>query len=298
MPHPDHGATTSTPRGERVIGRRGRRAWLQATGLGTLGVLSSVHLTDRPGNTLKSLSGAYAPPPEGSRFVQVREHELVGLRVTEVVLGKAELDDRLPMLVHFHGRGDQPHLPQGDHGGTPQTRLIFPWAPDRLGDGYTWYPLSVTDRSRDEKVLGHYIREQSDVVDKMLRELVSRRPTLGRPVVTGFSQGAMMTLALALRHAPRIGGAVPVAGWMPNFLVDENVQQGKVYPPIHAMHGRGDPIVKASPAVALIARLRELGLDATMEVFEANDHAMNKDMHARHREIVIELLADQRRALV
>ena len=238
----------------------------------------------------KAYCGRGVDAPEGSRFVQVREHEIFGIRVTEVVLGPADLEDELPMLVHFHGRGDRPHLPTGDHAGTPATRLIYPWAPEPLGDGYTWFPLSVTDRSKPEKVLGHHIMERSDQLAKVLDGLAERRPTRGRPFVTGFSQGGMMSFALALRHPEHVDGSVPVAGWLPPYLVSDALRRHDRVPPIRAMHGRGDRIVKLAPTVELVSGLRDAGVDASLEVFEWNDHSMNMPMHHRHRELLIALM--------
>ena len=59
--------------------------------------------------------------------MQVREHIVLGYRVTEVVLGRADIDDELPLMVQFHGRGDQPHIPSGDHANTEPARLMLPW---------------------------------------------------------------------------------------------------------------------------------------------------------------------------
>lgn len=239
---------------------------------------------------LKSMRGRLVAPPEGSQYVQVREHEIFGIRVTEVVLGPAEIDDTLPMLVHFHGRGDRPHLPQGDHGGTPATRLLFPWAPDTLGDGYTWFPLSVTERDKPEKVLGHFIRERSTQVAKVLRVMAEERPTEGQPFVTGFSQGGMMAFALALLHPHHIDGAVPVAGWLPNFLVEEAFSESDEFPPIRAMHGSGDPIVPLAPTQELVADLQRRNVNIELEVFSWDKHSMTDEMHTRHRTLILSLI--------
>ncbi|MFT5354146.1 MAG: phospholipase/carboxylesterase [Polyangiales bacterium] len=250
--------------------------------LSTLGAEASL--------VLKSMRGRLVAPPEGSLYVQVREHEIFGIRVTEVVLGPAEIDDTLPMLVHFHGRGDQPHLPQGDHGGTPATRLLFPWAPDALGDGFTWFPLSVTERDKPEKVLGHFIRERSSQVAKVLRVMAEQRPTEGEPFVTGFSQGGMMAFALALLHPQHIDGAVPVAGWLPAFLVDEAFSESDDFPPIRAMHGSGDPIVPLAPTQALVDDLERRNVDIRLEVFPWDKHSMTDAMHTRHRTLILSLI--------
>lgn len=248
------------------------------------------------GHMEKLLNGKLAPSPEGSEFVQVREHIVLGYRVTEVVLGRASIDDTLPLVVQFHGRGDHPHIPGGDHANREPARLMLPWAPQKLGDGFTWFPLSVTERDKDPKVLGHYIRERSDEFAKVLEVFQTRRPTEGRALVSGFSQGGMMSFALALRHPERIDGAFPVAGWLPDHLVRESLDPKRPshHPPIRALHGRGDPIVPAEPTMALVDDLRERGLDVTLEVFAWDEHSMNEEMHARHTALVLERIRARR----
>ena len=244
---------------------------------------------------VKLLNGRAAPSPEGSEFVQVREHVVLGYRVTEVVLGRAAIDDELPLVVQFHGRGDRPHIPSGDHTNTEPTRLMLPWAPGKLGDGFTWFPLSITDRTKEPKVLGHYIRERADEFAKVLAVFQMRRPTEGRALVSGFSQGGMMSFALALRHPSQIDGAFPVAGWLPKHLVAESLglERGS-YPPIRALHGRGDPIVPAKPTMALVDDLRARGLDITLELFSWDEHSMNEEMHARHTALMLERIRGRR----
>lgn len=226
--------------------------------------------------------------------VQVREHEVFGMRVTEVILGRATFDEELPTLVQFHGRADSPTVPTGDHSQTRPVRMLLPWAPEPLGEGFTWFPLSITERDKPEKILGHHIRERADEVAKVLAEMMQRRPTEGGLLVSGFSQGGMMTFALALRHPELIDGAFPVAGWLPWFLVEEAFDPEVKYPPIHAMHGRGDPIVPYRPTSELVDKLRQLGLAATMELFVWDEHTMSLEMHARHRELMLDLIRRRR----
>lgn len=284
------------PRPHGGGGRRLNR-WMPLVALAFWPLLASTAPLDHGnlGQMEKLLNGKLAPSPEGSDFVQVREHMVLGYRVTEVVLGRAEIDDELPLVVQFHGRADKPWIPQGDHANTEPTRMMLPWAPEKLGEGFTWFPLSITERDKDPKVLGHYIRERADEFAKVLEVFQTRRPTEGRALVSGFSQGGMMSFALALRHPDRIDGAFPCAGWLPDHLVTESVDPKRAsYPPIRALHGRGDPIVPVEPTITLVDGLRERGLDITLEVFEWDEHSMNEEMHARHTTQLLELIRQRR----
>lgn len=246
------------------------------------------------GDMEKLLNGKAVPSPDGSEFVQVREHLVLGYRVTEVVLGRASIDDELPLVVQFHGRSDKPWIPQGDHANTEPTRLMLPWAPEKLGEGFTWFPLSITERDKEPKVLGHYIRERVDEFAKVLEVFQTRRPTEGKAIVSGFSQGGMMSFGLALRHPAQIDGAFPSAGWLPAHLVEESVDPKRAHPPIRALHGRGDPIVPVEPTIAMVDDLKARGLDVTLEVFAWDEHSMNEEMHARHTELLLELIRGRR----
>ena len=284
-------------RGGRGITGHGALRFVAACALWI--TLTSLSVSPARRDEVKAFVGVAGSVPEGSVNVQVREHEVLGMRVTEVILGRAAFDEELPTVVQFHGRADRPTVPTGDHSTTRPVRMLLPWAPEPLGEGFTWFPLSITERDKPEKILGHHIRERSDEVAKVLTEMMRRRPTEGGLLVSGFSQGGMMTFALALRHPELVDGAFPVAGWLPSFLIDELLVDGGLdpavkYPPIHAMHGRGDPIVPYRPTSALIDRLRALGLPATMELFVWDEHSMSLEMHARHRELMLDLIRSRR----
>lgn len=275
--------------------RRLHRSPLFALALWPLLVSTATFGHGNLGQMEKLLNGKVAPSPEGSEYVQVREHIVLGYRITEVVLGRAEIDDELPMVVQFHGRSDKPWIPQGDHANTEPTRLMLPWAPEKLGEGFTWFPLSITERDKEPKVLGHYIRERVDEFAKVLEVFQERRPTEGKALVSGFSQGGMMSFALALRHPDQIDGAFPSAGWLPAHLVEESVDPKRAsYPPIRALHGRGDPIVPVEPTIAMVEDLKARGLDVTLEVFSWDEHSMNEEMHARHTAQLLELIRQRR----
>ncbi len=241
----------------------------------------------------KVLPGKVSAAPEDSRWVQVREHEIDGLRVTEVVLGRTDVDAELPLLVQFHGRGSRPTIPTGDHTRTPPVRLMLPWAPDPLGDGYTWFPLSVTE-GRD-KVLGHHIERRVQQLAHVIKKFASLRPTEGRPLVAGFSQGGMLTFGLALLRPDLVEAAFPLAGWLPSYLVDRYLDPSRTYPPIRALHGSGDPVVPLVETRAMVRRLQASGLDATLEVFESDQHELPAAAWTRYKAHVREAIRLRRR---
>ncbi len=235
-------------------------------------------------------------PPEDSQAVQVREHEIAGLHITEVVVGEAGIDDELPLLVQFHGRSSRPTVPGGDQRRTPPMRLMLPWAPEVLGDGFTWFPLSVTE-PKEDKVLGHYIRERVDQLAGIINASADRRPTEGLPIITGFSQGGMMGMGLAMLHPELIDGAFPLAGWLPTHLIDEGLARHPdvaIYPPIRIVNGDHDPVVPTEETLASVAYMQERGLDVRMDVFPNDAHNMTSEMYRHYREQLRALIRRRR----
>ncbi|MCB9599135.1 MAG: hypothetical protein H6720_02065 [Sandaracinus sp.] len=213
--------------------------------------------------------------------------------MTEVVLGRASLDDELPMVVYLHGRGSRPELPRGDHENTTPVRMLFPWAPDRLGDGYSWFPVSITE-GFDPKVLGYYIEQRADQLAHVLKRMMYVRPTEGRALVAGFSQGGMLTFGLALHHPDLFDGAYPIAGWFPIHLVDQVVDPSRRYPEIRALHGDRDPVVPSRQTRALVERLASLGLDATFETHRSRRHLTTDAMSERHKSFMLGIIRRRR----
>ena len=231
-----------------------------------------------------------APPPDSSH-VQVQEHRIDGTRVTEVVVGKAHIDDELPMVIVFHGRGDLPELPRGDHGEAMPLRMMFPWASSRLGKGRTWFPISIT-AGRD-RALGEHIVQSASEVAELVTTLAALRPTEQKPLVTGFSQGGMMSMALAVLHPETVDSAYPVAGWLPTTILG-HIDSEANHPPIRAVHGAEDPIVPLAPTELFIHGLLELGIDAAIEAFPSDRHRTTSAMRSRYRQLIFDRIRQRR----
>jgi phospholipase/carboxylesterase len=230
--------------------------------------------------------------------LQVRFGEAEGLKYLEVVVGPVPADARLPMILGLHGLGDQPRVPThariGE--GLPY-RFIMPWAPERSGhSGFTWLPVRVRDNKVD--VLSASLADKAAVLARFLRTLRRERPTVGRPIVTGGSQGGLLAYALAVHHPDIVGAALPVMGWLPPPLVPESVDVPQAYPVIRSVHGTADNNVPIGPTRAAVARLTALGLDVELVEYEGVGHymidAMDKQVGGWLVQMVREQLATDR----
>ncbi len=227
------------------------------------------------------------------RGIQFREHEIEGLRVLEVVAGVAPFDAELPLVMRIHGRGDSAQLPEGNHlGAEHPVRLILPEAPAEFARGYSWSPVSVTEteeRARLTAALDLHAAKLAAV----LRHFREIREVVGEPIVTGFSQGGMLTMTLAMQHPNSVGVALPIAGYLPDALVPRRLRPGHRYPAVHMVHGEADRIVRPEPTRALSERLQRLGLDASFQSFAGARHEVTPEMRRAYRALLDEAIRAQ-----
>lgn len=216
--------------------------------------------------------------PYDAAGIHARSGVFGDLWYAEVVLGDVDPDAPLPLVVALHGRGDRPRMPAGPfvRTSTPM-RVLIPRGPLALGDGYAWGRYSVTAHRDDE--LAADLAITADRLARLVEHVRAERPTLGSPIVTGFSQGAILGWIAALRHPDSFGLALLVAGWVPPLLVPD----GPAIPVTHvrAMHGVDDPIVPVGPTREVAARLAQLGHDVELVEVEGGGHVVDEAMNAR-----------------
>ncbi|MBX3272035.1 MAG: dienelactone hydrolase family protein [Sandaracinaceae bacterium] len=233
---------------------------------------------------------APAPPPRvrDPEAVAVEEGELEGIRYLEVRFGDPDPDEPLPTIWVLHGRGDRARIPGGPFWALPRpVRVFVPQAPDALGDGFTWFPVRVAEGRTEE--LSVAIVDRVARLARMMDALREARPTIGRPIVTGFSQGGVLSFALALLHPESVGRALPLAGWLPPGLVPDLSEPAR-FPPIRALHGTADERIAYPPTRELVDALVAAGLDAELVPFADVTHVMTEAMDALVRAWLVSAL--------
>ena len=221
-------------------------------------------------------AGPPLPAPIETVGYQARQRERNGLFYLEVVIGDASFEDALPMIVMIHGRGGSAQIPGGPFLGlTHAVRVIVPQAPDRLGTGWQWLPVYVGQGLVDR--LSASLFQTANRLAAMLRAVRAESPTVGRIIVSGFSQGGLLTLALAIHHDDLVGHAFPLASWMPPPLEPVYRRDDLAYPMIRSMHGSDDPVIPLAPTREVFDRLQGLGFDVELVEFEGVAHAISED---------------------
>jgi phospholipase/carboxylesterase len=195
----------------------------------------------------------------------------------EVVTGGAQASDPLPMVVAIHGLGDKPSAFVDLFRALPaKVRVVAPAGPSPHGPGFSWF--DVRGASNPDS-LAPGIAKAADALAAWIAQLAAQRPTVGKPVVTGFSQGGMLSFALAIRHPQLIAAAIPVAGALPKALWPESAVASQL-PAITALHGAADTRVPYDGAKLLVAHLETLGWAAKLQSFEGVAHRIPEPVRA------------------
>lgn len=182
--------------------------------------------------------------------------------------------ERVIVLLHGFGAPGDDLVSLGEWIGGDRTAWVFPEAPLELGglygDARAWWMI-------DLDAIGDLSRDRSEEVPPGLAEarramialLDAVRARFGdRVVLGGFSQGAMLSLDLAL-HDPRpldgllllSGTLIAKADWAPRMVTRAGL-------PVLQSHGRRDQLLPFRAAVTLRDLLIGAGLAVTWVEFD------------------------------
>ena len=144
---------------------------------------------------------------------------VAGVRYLERLRGGSRSDERLPMVIVLHGLGGTPEGYAAGFGGIGKARVILPEGAYEGGGGRKWWERGLHDiveEGRPEDIAQW--NAASDRLSEFIRQITKCRPTLGKPIVTGGSQGGEATLLVATQHRRQISAAVSVDGDMPDLF--------------------------------------------------------------------------------
>lgn len=193
----------------------------------------------------------------------------------EIRTAGAREDAELPLLVALHGRGDRPEwfAPLFDDFPVP-ARVAILRAPHPFAEGQAWF-LRARAIEANGPIIARELARHAERIVATTEAIRRARRTRGAPIVVGFSQGAMLTYAVALRHPDTFGAAFPVSGQLFPELLDGRAPLRA--PPIVAFHGRADPLVSIEADRRGVALLRARGVEVVLREFDA-PHAITPEM--------------------
>jgi predicted esterase len=167
-------------------------------------------------------------------------------------------DGPRPLIIALHGYGDRAaHYPDlwGPAAGEIGAILAVPHGTMRVGKGRAWGDL-----------------EEADAVVQMTLDYVRQRFEVDpeRVVLTGFSQGGFMAMAVGARHPHLFAGVIPMAGgYVPEVDAPAPVSDGD--PRYYFMVGAEDRVVDEARRAA--ADFRAAGFDVTLRVLKETGHS-------------------------
>ncbi|MCP4195887.1 MAG: hypothetical protein GY762_01950 [Proteobacteria bacterium] len=244
-----------------------------------LGVLAYVCLIG-----CMSQSELPAPPEQTAELERSAQPEPASPRTqpddlldyVEVLTGAANAGDTLPMVAFVHGLGGRPEsFINFVEGFEEKARVILPRAPNPWGGGYAWFAKS---KNGNWNLLADGMADSARRIAELLSYLENTKPTQGRPILAGFSQGGMLSYAVATIHPQTIALAIPISGLLPRPLWPQEIGDHLSYPRIRALHGKADNIVPITYARDTVSHLKQVGLDATLVEYPLVPHTISRAM--------------------
>jgi phospholipase/carboxylesterase len=206
------------------------------------------------------------------------------LAYIERLAGHASESASLPLVVAVHGLGDTPEdFAELYRDFDVPARIIAPRAPDAWGQGTSWYPFRGTPEARRRA-----IRSRADDLARLISYVSAERATRGKAVITGFSQGGVMSFAMAAYHPELLRAALPIAGSFDPAMPELVPSASSL--PLFAFHGRRDDMIAYPEAEAAVARFQKAGRKATLTGYDDVGHhippAMQRDYFAALRSVL------------
>jgi phospholipase/carboxylesterase len=200
------------------------------------------------------------------------------LRYLERTLAGGDPREPLPLVVMIHGMGDAPRFDWFREAAVIKTpmRLIMPQAPTPYYGGFSWFPYDPA--APDPAALARGVATATEQIARAIEVLHARRPSVGRTIVAGFSQGGMLSYALALHKPALVAVSLPISGFLPEPLWPAQRPRGIRFPRIVAMHGDRDDVVPIAPARVLHAALTARGYESTLREFAGVRHQITAEM--------------------
>jgi phospholipase/carboxylesterase len=187
--------------------------------------------------------------------------------------GKAR---QLVVLLHGFGADGNDLIGLAPHWARllPEAEFISPHAPFpcEMGPfGRQWF--SFADRTPETILAG--TKAAAAILDAFLDEALAARGLADRDMaLVGFSQGAMLSLYVALRRPKPVAVVVGYSGAL--IGAEELASKIRSRPPVLLVHGDADPVVPYSELARAAAALKAAGVPVTTETRPGLAHGIDE----------------------
>ena len=141
-----------------------------------------------------------------------------------VLTDRSENEARLPLIIAMHGLGGTPDdMVRTLSDLEVPARVIAPYGlfPFGMQGGASWYANAIPSRTSDPQIIAEDMNYAADKLAHFISKLMAHYPEAGTPIITGYSQGGMLTYALSVRYPHLVSKAIPVAGFIPATILPQ-----------------------------------------------------------------------------
>lgn len=186
---------------------------------------------------------------------------------------KGERPKSLVVLLHGYGDRGEHFLALSHHWTSllPTTLFMAPDGPsvcEEHPQGRQWFSLRDWDSSRILKDIHSLIPNINQYLDSLLKQY---QVPARQMALVGFSQGAMLSLEIALSR-PAFAGVLAYGGALFEDPHDKEVTQT----PILLIHGMEDQVVPPSSSEKAERTLKSLGAPVSLSLFPHLDHTIDE----------------------
>ncbi|MNS24225.1 Carboxylesterase 2 [compost metagenome] len=178
--------------------------------------------------------------------------------------------EKNPLLLLLHGYGSNeedlfsfaPELPD-------EYYVVSARSPYNLQPyGHAWYAINF-DADENKFSDNDQARESRDLIARLINELVSDLPIDFQGVtLIGFSQGTILSYAVALSYPEKIKNVVALSGYLnPDLLVSGYEKKDFSHLKMFASHGTVDQVIPVEWARKAPDALKSLGIDVTYKEY-------------------------------
>ncbi|MDB6054158.1 MAG: serine esterase [Verrucomicrobiales bacterium] len=166
-------------------------------------------------------------------------------------------------MVILHGLGDSMEgfrwLPPALN--LPWLNYLLVNAPDPYYTGFSWYDFAGDSSSG--------IARSREHLGKLLDHLRESGFPTEQTILSGFSQGCLMTLETGFRYNHKLAGMVGLSGYVvsPESIIAELTEAGRKQH-VLVTHGTRDPLIPFFEVKEMMSKLIATGLDLTWKEFE------------------------------
>jgi phospholipase/carboxylesterase len=178
--------------------------------------------------------------------------------------------DKNPLLILLHGYGSNEEDLFSFAAELPdEYYIISARAPYNMQYGsYAWYAINF-DADQNKFSDNEQAKSSRDLIVQFIEELIAKYPIDPKQVIlTGFSQGAILSYAIALSHPEKISKIVALSGYANEEIINENYKSNDFSKlKIFHSHGTVDQVIPVDWARKTKPFLDNLNINSTYKEY-------------------------------